>query len=273
LVQDFNDLAGEGFDPQSVHPAVRDFYERTSCYKLEAWTEPSMLMKPFLWLLVRLVSRHMDQLNFPINPLDTSRGMTSEVVPLVNQETGQRKFTGWRRKLVAVNRIIYTGLYQSETPPASNRPYVKVSFPLPLGSATVFLRPEAQPDGSLKLISDGSQMGESGFYRMVHNNETSWKVRFVHTLHEVIHVYVDEENVLRTDHSFSYLGLKVLKLHYKMQLKNLPSDSQGCDSQGCDAQGCDAQGCDAQGCDAQDSESQNRAAVDSRDAETESRRT
>ena len=33
----------------------------------------------------------------------------------------------------------------------------------------------------------------------------------------MIHVYVDESDVLRTDHSFTFLGISVLRLHYKMQ--------------------------------------------------------
>ncbi len=217
LVSSFHDLDGGEFHASEIHPRVRNFYEQTAKYRLEAWCESSIVMRPFLWLLVRFVSRHMDQLNFPVSPLEVSRGMTSEIVPIVDPASGRRLYTGWRRRLVAVDRIIYTGLYQSETPPTANRPYVKVSFPLPYGSATVFLRPESQPDGSLKLISDGKRFGESGFYRMVQIRDGVWKVRFVNTLHEVIHVYVDEADVLRTDHSFTFLGMSVLRLHYKMQ--------------------------------------------------------
>ena len=217
LVTSFHDLDGGEFHANDVHPRVRDFYEQTAKYRLDAWCESSIIMRPFLWLLVRFVSRHMDQLNFPVSPLEVSRGMTSEIVPIVDPVSGRRLYTGWRRRLVAVDRIIYTGLYQSETPPTSTRPYVKVSFPLPYGSATVFLRPESQPDGSLKLTSDGKRFGESGFYRMVQIRDGEWKVRFVNTLHEVIHVYVDESDVLRTDHSFTFFGISVLRLHYKMQ--------------------------------------------------------
>ena len=217
LVSSFHDLNGGEFHANDVHPRVRNFYEQTAKYRLDAWCESSIIMRPFLWLLVRFVSRQMDQLNFPVSPLEVSRGMTSEIVPIVDPVSGHRLYTGWRRRLVAVDRIIYTGLYQSETPPTSSRPYVKVSFPLPHGSATVFLRPESQPDGSLKLISDGKRFGESGFYRMVQIRDGEWKVRFVNTLHEVIHVYVDESDVLRTDHSFTFLGISVLRLHYKMQ--------------------------------------------------------
>jgi hypothetical protein len=31
-------------------------------------------------------------------------------------------------------------------------------------------------------------------------------------------VYVDEDEILRTDHSISFVGLTILRLHYKMTL-------------------------------------------------------
>ena len=41
-------------------------------------------------------------------------------------------------------------------------------------------------------------------------------MRYLKTLHERFHVYVDAEGVLRTDHAIRYLGLPVMRLHYKM---------------------------------------------------------
>jgi len=39
LVPDFMALGSDTFDPTSVHPEVRRFYEKTSDYDLEAWSE------------------------------------------------------------------------------------------------------------------------------------------------------------------------------------------------------------------------------------------
>ena len=43
-------------------------------------------------------------------------------------------------------------------------------------------------------------------------------MRNFRSLHELFHVYVDEENILRTDHKISFVGLNILRLHYKMTL-------------------------------------------------------
>jgi hypothetical protein len=217
LLPSFDALRGDGFDPGQVHPAIRDFYEHTACYRLEAWSEAGLWTRFFLWALTRLVSRRMDQLNFPVSSLELAGGMTSRILPMVEPNTGRRAYTGWLRQLAATGRVIYTGLYSTERPGGHPGPCVKVSFPLPLGSATVFLRPEAQPDGSFRLISSGPGFGGPGFYRMVEVDETAWKVRYFRTLREYFHVYLDREGTLRTEHVVRFLGFTVLRLLYKME--------------------------------------------------------
>jgi hypothetical protein len=94
-----------------------------------------------------------------------------------------------------------------------------VSFPVPQGSSTVVLRPEAAADGSFRLISRNTRFGGPGFYRIVEQGSGKWCVRYIRTLHEVFHVYLDAEGVLRTDHIIYFLGLTVLRLHYKITPK------------------------------------------------------
>jgi hypothetical protein len=217
LLTDFNALKGSQFDPARVRPEIRDFYEHTSRYRLGARSEAPLPTRLFLWALTRFVSRPMDQLNFPVSSLELAGGMTSDVLPMIDPATGRRVYTGWLRRLVARDRVIYTGLYSTERPAAFPDPCVKVSFPLPLGSATVFLRPEARPDGSFTLTSSGSHFGDPGFYRLLEVDADRWKVRYIRSLREFFHVYVDGAGALRTDHVVRFLGLTVLRLHYKLE--------------------------------------------------------
>jgi hypothetical protein len=216
LLPCFDALAGPDFDPSKVCPEVRDFYEHTSCYRLEAWSEAALSTRIFLWGLTTFVSRRMDQLNFPISSLELAGGMSSDVLPMV-RNGGQPIYTGWLRRLAANDRVIYTGLYSVQKPPRHTNPCVKVSFPVPFGSSTVFLRPEVQPDGSFNLISSGARFGEPGFYRMIETDSEHWHVRYIRTLRELFHVYLDRQGILRTDHSVRFLGMPVLRLHYKLE--------------------------------------------------------
>lgn len=219
LVPDFESLRGPSFNPDAVHPRIRHFYEHAAAYSLEVWSEVYLTGRFFLWLLVEFLSTHMDQLNFPLSSLEVAKGMTSEVVQLVDPATGAVRHIGWLRRLKSSGRVIYAGVYSTCRIPKEENPLVKVTFPC-RGSANVYLRPVAHADGTFGLDSSGSGWGRSGFYRIIKSGENHWSVRNFTTLHELFHVYVDSENVLRCDHKISFVGLTILRLHYKMTEKS-----------------------------------------------------
>jgi hypothetical protein len=211
----FEALRGPSFDPSAVDSRIRHFYEHTAAYHLEVWSEVYFVGRFFLWLLVEFLSRRMDQLNFPISSLDLANGLTSELVQLYEPVTERVVSTGWLRRMKSTGRVIYAGIYSTTRIPCEENPCVKVTFPC-RGSANVYLRPVAHADGSFGLDSSGSGFGKSGFYRLVESGPEHWRVRNFTTLHELFRVYVDPEGVLRTDHKISFVGLTILRLHYKM---------------------------------------------------------
>jgi hypothetical protein len=209
LIQSFENLRGPSFDPERVDPRIRHFYEHTALYKLEVWSEVYFAGKFVLWLLVEFISRRMDQLNFPISSLEVAKGMTSEIVQLREPASGKLAYTGWLRRFRATGKVIYAGLYSETQMPGEANPCVKVTFPC-YGSSSVYLRPCVYADGTFGLVSTGAAFGRSGFYRVVESGADHW--------HEIFHVYADEDGVLRTDHEITFVGLTILRLHYKMTL-------------------------------------------------------
>jgi hypothetical protein len=154
LIADFAALRGPSFDPDRVHPRVRHFYEHAAQYQLEAWSDVALIGKFFLWLLVEFISQRMDQLNFPISPLEMAGGMTSQIIQLRATGTGQVVYTGWLRKLKSSGLVMFAGIYSLARIPGEDNPCVKVTFP-DRGSANVYLRPINHPDGSFGLHSTG----------------------------------------------------------------------------------------------------------------------
>jgi hypothetical protein len=215
LIPDFEALRGPTFDPGAVDSRIRHFYEHAAEYQLEVWSEVYFVGRFFLWLLVEFLSRRMDQLNFPLSSLELAKGMTSQVVQLYEPATERVVSTGWLRRMKSTGRVIYAGIYSTIRIPREENPCVKVTFPC-RGSANVYLRPTSHADGSFGLYSSGSTFGKSGFYRLVESGPEHWRVRNFSTLHELFRVYVDPEGVLRTDHRISFVGLTILRLHYKM---------------------------------------------------------
>lgn len=215
LVPRFDALAGEGFDVARVHPAVRDFYEHTAAYAMDVWSKSYFPASVALWMLVKTISRQVDQLNFPLSPLDTAHGLESEIITL-RAADGSVRYTGWFRTLADAERVLYTGFYMTARVPAAPGPCVKVVFPMPRGNATVVLRPSADGDGALRLDSSGRRFGDAGFYRVQARGGDRVCVWHIRSLKEQFRVYVDAHGVLRCDHSVRFLGLPVLTLHYKI---------------------------------------------------------
>ena len=140
LTPDFAKLGGPAFDASAVHPAVRRFYERTSEYSVDAWGEWCGAFRPFGWLLRRIFSRRLQQLNVPLSALETSRGMTSRVMQLSDPTTGAVRYTAWVRELAGTGDVIYAGSYSTCSPPGFEGPCIKVAFPLPNGYALARIR-------------------------------------------------------------------------------------------------------------------------------------
>jgi hypothetical protein len=216
LVPDFDVLGGPGFDVAKTDPAVRDFYEKTCGYELDVWNESPFPGRLFLWLIVSTVSRAMNQLNFPIFGLDLSRGMTSEVLPLVDA-SGHVVHTGWCRRVRESGLVVYTGFYTTVQPPGHASRCVKVVFPLPRGNATVILRPGLDAHGRFTLVSSGSAFGDSGFYRVLEIDDEHVKVKQLRSLRERFTVFTDGDGLLRCDHVVRFLGMTILRLHYRMR--------------------------------------------------------
>lgn len=214
LVADFGGLRGPAFDPDGLHPRVRAFYERTAGYRLEVWSAWHGPFGPLARVLVGTVSRRIGQINLPIDPLETAAGMTSAVLGLRDPASGARPWAGWLRRLGGSGATVYAGFYTTTTPPLAAGPCVKVVFPVTRGSATVILRPEHGPDGSLVLVSSGDGFGGPGFYRVHRADDATLRARYVPAMKERIHVYVDAKGDLRTDHHFRFFRWRMLTLHY-----------------------------------------------------------
>lgn len=219
LIPSFEALRSPTFDPDAISTSVVDFYARTDAYDLDAWSQWTGPFRPFGWALAFIFSRRLQQLNVPLSPMDTSRGMTSEVVPVVEDKTNRLVFTAWVRQLVATGNIIYAGAYSTCTVPEGATPCVRVVFPLPNGNAMVLMRPIAHADGSLTLVSAGASFGSPGFYFTVHGSDGAIWARYLRSLRESIHVY-DVSGHLRADHVLSVWGITFLRLHYRLRIRS-----------------------------------------------------
>ena len=217
LVPRFANLKSPLFDPAGIQPEIVEFYEQTSQYELDLWSEWSMLFRPMGWLVATIFSRRLQQLNVPLSPLDAARGMTSEVFQFTDK-AGNYVESAWVRNLNSSGSTLYAGSYSTCQIPNYPGPVMRVVFPLPNGHAAVFMAPNALADGSLVISSFGSSFGDPGFYFFVANHVGGGWAKHVPVLKESIHIYKASEE-LRADHRFVLWGYQFMQLHYRIRKK------------------------------------------------------
>lgn len=220
LLADLADLDGPDFRAADVRPEVRDFYEHTSQWRMEVWTQSSPVFQPGGELVSRLFGRRVQQLALPARPLAVAHGMDSRVVTILGS-AGDQRASAWLRTLRSTGEYVYSGCYSVRLLPGHRQPSVHVAFPLQSGNVQVFLRPRAEPDGALVLSSPSGDFGANGAYVVVDDHGGCHAARA--PIHETFRVYVDDEGVLRADHLLCLWSATVVRLHYKL----LPNHGQG----------------------------------------------
>ena len=215
LFEDMSHLDGPAFRASDLDGLVRDFYERTSAWSMDVWSQWNPLFAPGGAFITRFFGRRVRQLALPTSPLTVSRGMTNDV-RVVRHPDGRRRGAAWLRTLVSDGSPVYSGFYGVATPPesADGQPHVKVAFPLEMGSVQVFLRPTVTADGALRLVSRSRTFGEDGAYVSVLSDGT-WSASRA-PLREEFLVYPDDEYTVRTDHRLAVGPVTALRLHYKL---------------------------------------------------------
>jgi hypothetical protein len=216
LLPDVRRCDGPGFDASRLRPQIRDFYEVTADWQLDVWSRWSRWAEPGGRLINATFARRLRQLALPLDPLDTAYGMTSRVITFTAPD-GEHLGTAWQRTLRTTGATVFGGFYGTVSLPGASRPSVRVVFPLPNGSVTVFLRPEVTATGDLLLTSPRGEFGQDGAYLVVREagSDHGW-VRRV-PLHERFDVFLDPAGDLRCDHQLLLRRAEVIRLHYRLR--------------------------------------------------------
>lgn len=214
LQPDLSGLAGPGFDPAAVHPMIHDFYTHTAAWRMEVWSSWSPLFWPGGELISRLFGKRVQQLALPMRPLDVSRGLDGRVSVIADAD-GVQVAAGWIRTLRGNGDVVFSGCYSRRTLPGAQRPSVHVTFPLEDGNVQVFLAPRHRPGGGLRLESPAGRWGADGAYIVVRDRGRYFARRI--PVHETFDLYLDDEQVLRTDHVLKVWNMAAVRLHYKLE--------------------------------------------------------
>ncbi|SDS69783.1 hypothetical protein [Actinoplanes derwentensis] len=220
IVGSLDDLAGPQFDPAGVDPLVREFYERTTRFKLDIVPEWRAWVRPGYLLYRTLVARPVGQANVPMNQRETVRGVRSRIDTITPDDKGPIAVRGWIRSFADTDEPIYVGIYTTYR--HEGRGYVSVGFPVPQGSFTATLLPMPRPGGGLVLTSS-SDLAHPGHYLTYIDPATRELTTLaVPGFTERLDVFI-ENGELRAEHAFALYGLPFMVLHYSIRRKDAKS--------------------------------------------------
>jgi hypothetical protein len=220
IIGSLDALAGPGLDPREVDPRVRDFYERTTRYRLDVVPEWRAWVRPGYLLYRTLVARPLGQASMPMNQREALRGVHSRI-DTISDVDGTVSVRGWIRSFADDDEPIMLGIYTTYR--HEGRGYVSVGFPVPDGSFTATLRPRARPGGGLVLTShaadddayDHTDDHAGHYLTYVDPADQRLTALAVPGFGERLEVYVDGDR-LRATHAFSVFGLPFLTLDYRI---------------------------------------------------------
>ncbi len=216
IVASLDALAGPSFDPGTVVPLVREFYEHTTRFALDIVPSWRTWVRPGYLLYRTVLARPLGQANVPMSQREARHGMRSRI-DTISGADGAISVRGWIRSDGVTGTPVYVGIYTTYRD--SSRGYVSVGFPLPSASFTATLLPSERPGGGLVLDSRSS-LDQPGHYLTYIDPATGeLTTAAVRGFAERLDVYV-EDGDLRAEHSFWVFGMPFLVLHYRMHRKH-----------------------------------------------------
>ena len=194
---------------------VINFYEKTSEYKLQLNVKWNPIFKIFGYVVNRLFSQRINQLNIPTNNIQSSENLTSEIIELVAKNTNEVKYTIWLRKFQSTGKVIYSGIYTTCLLP-SGITCIKAIFPLPKGNATVILKPSVGEKNELILNSSGNKFGDAGFYFLLNDSKGNCWSKYIKSFTDKL-IVSDENEKLKAKQTLKLWRLKVARFEYEMK--------------------------------------------------------
>ena len=215
IVASLDALSGPSFDPGTVDPLVREFYEHTTRFALDIVPAWRPWVRPGYLLYRTLLARPLGQANVPMSQREARHGMHSRI-DTISGADGAISVRGWIRSDGVTGTPVYVGIYTTYRD--SSRGYVSVGFPLPSASFTATLLPSPRSGGGLVLDSRSSLEQPGHYLTYVDPSSGELTTAAVRGFAERLDVYV-ADGQLRAEHAFWVFGMPFLVLHYRMHRK------------------------------------------------------
>lgn len=217
LIPSFEKLKLTDIEVARLSQRVIHFYENTARYNLSITVKWNPVFKIFGILVKKLFSNRINKLNIPINNIEDSEAIHSEIITLSDPVTKEIKYTIWFRTIKSTGQVIYSGVYSTCTLP-SGKTCVKAVFPLPKGNATVIMSLNIGLSGELQLHSSRKKFGDPGFYFLLNDSKGNYWAQHIRSFRDQLIVSSHEDNI-SAEQTLTLWHQRVVRFKYHIQLK------------------------------------------------------
>ena len=187
-----------------VSPAIIDFYENTSKYRLFAKVKWAGWFKPFAFVY-RFGSLYVGQINLPLSKKRIE--MTGNIIPIQDGLDGRSGTRAWVRKVNG--EVAFVALYAEHS--TKSKTYMNIALPLPQSSMIGILELDQMNDG-LRLTSKklSGPDSDAGIY-------LAWGSYLLKLpLEEVFHVNDVGNGKLKAKHKMWIFSIPFLTIDYEI---------------------------------------------------------
>jgi hypothetical protein len=168
LVDDLEAYRRADFEPDTIHPCVRSFYEQTEEYGL--------LVRPHWRRGFRLGGRIaqglgtlVGQMRLPVAAEQIGDRIESRILPIEDSIDGRRNVRAWVRTYLGTERAMYVAAYASHQ--WQGNTYMNIAFPYPSGNVSSILHLSCPGEGNeatravvLSTLPSAHAGGDQGVY-------------------------------------------------------------------------------------------------------------
>ncbi len=217
LLNSINELNLTEGQLNQLSEKVINFYESTADYDLEFKVKWNPYFSFFGFLVNRLFSQRINQLNIPTKNIPQSEDLVSEIITLNNPKNNESNYTIWLRKFKTSGKVIYSGIYGTCVLP-SGETCIKAVFPLPKGNATVIMKPNIGTENELILDSSGQKFGDAGFYFLLNDAKYNYWAQFISSFTDQL-IVKENDNHLQAIQTLRLWNCNVSQFTYHIKKK------------------------------------------------------
>lgn len=212
LVDEMKNYHSSHFDVNQLSPVIRNFYEQTENYTMQAQVQWSPWFSPFA-RLYRLISKRTEQIHLGLNP--NWQEIKGEIVAVSSEKDGREQVRAWIRKNEE-EEIMFVALYSMHT--YDGEVYMNIALPLPFSNMIGILRLENKQNQLFITSSRANNRKDEGIYLRFS------KLTIALPLSETFSIEETGEGNLTADHQMKLLGKGFLRIQYRLAKKEVKEE-------------------------------------------------